>query len=86
MKKRSPIYDYVINSSSIVGSTAASLTNLQSKGGLERLIGHLGGELLDDCLVSPVLRHDVDRRGFQGACDHKKKESLSRISHFFFRD
>ena len=57
------------------------LTHLQAEGGLERLIGHLGGELLDDCLVSLVLRHDVDRRRFQGACDRKRKNRwMSRIS------
>ena len=46
--------------------------HLQAEGGLERLIGHLRGELLHDCLVGLVLRHDVDRRRFQGACDNKR--------------
>ena len=46
--------------------------HLQAEGGLERLIGHLRGKLLHDCLVGLVLRHDVDRRRFQGACDNKR--------------
>ena len=68
-----------------VGLARASLTHLQAECGLEGLVGHLGGELLDDCLVRLVLRDDVDRRRLEGACNDHKRKNRCLVFHLSSR-